>query len=120
MTTQRLLGRRHSTPVRPSTSSRPGSTLPSDVLGQTCRRVGTASVVFATLWIITLLVNNVVSRWLGGMVFLRDLWPYPGVIVAGIGVISSIVMTRLAHTLSGRPILLDVGSGYMEIGRAHV
>jgi serine/threonine protein kinase len=112
---RRLLGRRHSTPTQPSVSSRAGQTLPSDVLGQTCRRVGIVSLVFASLWAFTLFMNNIVASWLGEAGFMRDLWPFPGNLVATIGVASSLVMTGLAHRLSGKPILLDVGSGYLVL-----
>jgi eukaryotic-like serine/threonine-protein kinase len=115
MTSRRLLGRRPSTPARASVSSRPGQSLPSDVLGQTCRRVGIVSIVFASLWVITLFMNNLVASWLGEMAFMRELWPFPGNVVATIGVVSSLLMTGLAHRLSGKPILLDVGSGYLVL-----
>src|SRR5687767_7335411 len=115
MSTRRLLGRRPSTPMRASVSSRPGQSLPTDVLGQTCRRVGIVSVVFASLWAVTLFMNNVVAGWLGEMGFMRALWPFPGNIVAFIGVASSLAMTALAHRLSGKSILLDVGSGYLVL-----
>src|SRR5918995_1269822 len=111
MMTRRLLGRRHSTPVRTSSGSRPGQSLPTDVICQTCRRVGIVSIVFATLWAFTLLMNNLVASWLGEMAFMRELWPYPGNLVATIGVVSSLTITGLAHRLSGKSILLDVGSG---------
>src|SRR5918999_1501382 len=115
MTTRRLLGRRHSTPVRTTSGSRPGQSLPTDVICQTCRRVGIVSIVFASLWAFTLLMNNLVASWLGEMAFLRKLWPYPGNLVATIGVVSSLTMTGLAHRLSGKSILLDVGSGYLVL-----
>ncbi len=115
MTTRRLLGRRHSTPVRTPSGSRPGQSLPTDVISQTCRRVGIVSIVFATLWAFTLLMNNLVASWLGEMAFMRELWPYPGNLVATIGVVSSLTMTGLAHRLSGKSILLDVGSAYLVL-----
>jgi serine/threonine protein kinase len=114
MSTRRLLGRRPSTPVR-STGSRPGQSLPSDVLGQTCRRVGIVGLVFASLWALTLFMNNVVAGWLGEMAFMRDLWPFPGNIVATIGVISSLTITWVARRLSGRASLLDIGSVYLVL-----
>jgi hypothetical protein len=89
MSTRRLLGRRPSTPVRTTTGSPPGQSLPSDVLGQTCRRVGIVSLVFASLWALTLLMNNVVARWFGEMAFMPEAWPFPGNIVAVFGVASS-------------------------------
>jgi serine/threonine-protein kinase len=115
MSTRRLLGRRPSTPVRTTTGSPPGQSLPSDVLGQTCRRVGIVSLVFASLWALTLLMNNVVARWFGEMAFMPEAWPFPGNIVAVFGVASSLAMTGLARRLSGKPILLDVGSGYLVL-----
>jgi eukaryotic-like serine/threonine-protein kinase len=115
MSTRRLLGRRPSTPVRTTTSSRPGQSLPSELLGQTCRRVGIVSIVFASLWVITLILNNIVAGWLGQMAFMQALWPFPGNLVSSIGVASSLGMTWLAHRLSGKPMLLDVGAGYLVL-----
>jgi eukaryotic-like serine/threonine-protein kinase len=115
MSTRRLLGRRPSTPVRTTTGSPPGQSLPSELLGQTCRRVGIVSLVFASLWALTLLMNNVVARWFGEMAFMPEVWPWPGNLVAVIGVASSLAMTWLARRLSGKSILLDVGSGYLVL-----
>jgi hypothetical protein len=115
MTTRRLLGRRHSTPVRTTASSRPGQSLPTDVLGQTCRRVGIVGLVFASLWAITIFMNTFVARWLGEMAFMREIWPFPGLLVATIGIASSLLMTVLARSLSGKPILVDVGSGFLVL-----
>src|SRR3954454_14187671 len=115
MSTRRLLGRRPSTPVRTTTSSHPGQSLPSELLGQTCRRVGIVSIVFASLWVITLILNNIVAGWLGQMAFMQALWPFPGNLVSCIGVASSLGMTWLAHRLSGKPMLLDVGAGYLVL-----
>jgi eukaryotic-like serine/threonine-protein kinase len=113
MSTRRLLGRRPSTPARTTTTSPPGQSLPTDLMGQTCRRVGIVSIVFASLWAFTLLMNNLVAGWLGEMAFMRELWPFPGNLVSLIGVVSSLGMTALAHRLSGKPQLLDVGAGYL-------
>src|SRR5215212_9597143 len=103
MTTRRLLGRRPSTPVRTPTGSPPGQSLPTEVVGQSCRRIGIVSLVFASLWAITLFMNNVVAGLLGEMGFMRYLWPFPGNLVSVIGVASSLAMTGLAHRLSGKP-----------------
>jgi eukaryotic-like serine/threonine-protein kinase len=115
MSTRRLLGRRPSTPVRTAGNTASGQSLPNDVVCQTCRRVGIVSLVFASLWTFTLIMNNLVAGWLGQMAFMRELWPFPGNIVASLGVASSLVMTTLAHRLSGKSILLDVGSGYLVL-----
>ena len=113
--TSRLLGRRPSTPVRSAESSRPGQGLPSDMLGQTCSRVGIVGLVFATLWALTIVMNTLVARWLGEMAFMPDVWPFPGNLVAAIGIISSLLMTVLARRLSGKPVLVDLGSGYLVL-----
>jgi eukaryotic-like serine/threonine-protein kinase len=115
MPTRRFLGRRPSTPVRTSAVSPPGQSLPSDVIGQTCRRVGIVGLVFASLWAFTLFMNNVVATWLGEMAFMPAVWPFPGNLVGVIGVASSLAMTWVAHRLSGRSVLLDIGSGYLVL-----
>src|SRR5689334_115520 len=115
MPTRRFLGRRPSTPVRTTGGSPTGQSLPSDVIGQTCRRVGIVGLVFASLWALTLFMNNVVATWLGEMAFMREIWPFPGNIVATIGVASSLGITALARRFSGRSVLLDIGSGYLVL-----
>jgi serine/threonine-protein kinase len=85
------------------------------VLGQTCRRVGIVGIVFASLWAITIFMNTFVARWLGEMAIMREIWPFPGLLVATIGIASSLVMTLLARRLSGKPILVDVGSGFLVL-----
>jgi serine/threonine-protein kinase len=46
---------------------------------------------------------------------MRDLWPFPGNLVALIGVVTSLAMTGLAHRLSGKSALLDLGSAYLIV-----
>jgi eukaryotic-like serine/threonine-protein kinase len=114
--TSRLLGRRPSTPIRSSASSRPGLSLPTDVMGHTCRRLGIVGIVFASLWAFTMFMNTFVARWLGEAAFMRDLWPFPGHLVASIGVVSSLTVTMLARRLSPKPKqLVDIGSGYLVL-----
>src|SRR5882724_9184191 len=115
MSTRRLLGRRPTTPIRATGTSGQGQSLPSDVLGQTCRRVGIVGIVFASLWAFTVFMNTFVARWFGEMAFMRAIWPFPGLLVATIGIASSLLMTVLARRLSGKPILVDVGSGYLVL-----
>jgi serine/threonine protein kinase len=115
MTTRRLVGRRPSTPIRTSTGSRPGQSLPSEMLGETCRRVGTVGIVFASLWALTILMNLFVAHSLGEMAFLRETWPSPGLLISTIGIASSLGLTAAAWRLSGKPVLLDVGSGYLVL-----
>ena len=86
------------------------------MVGQTCRRVGTVALVFAVLWAFTMFMNTFVARWLGEMAFMRALWPFPGHLIAAIGVLSSILMTVLARRLSSQPkVLVDLGSGYLVL-----
>ena len=86
------------------------------MLGQSCSRVGIVGLVFATLWAFTIIMNTFVARWLGEMAFMRELWPFPGQLVATIGVVSSLLITVLArrHTLTSTR-LVDVGSGYLVL-----
>jgi serine/threonine protein kinase len=86
------------------------------MLGQSCSRVGIVGLVFAVLWALTIVMNTFVARWLGEMAFMRDLWPFPGQLIATIGVISSLLITVLArrHTLTSTQ-LVDVGSGYLVL-----
>src|SRR6202022_4546282 len=115
MITRRLLGRRPSTPLRATTSSGQGHSLPSEMLGQTCQRVGIAGLVFASIWALAIFMNTVVARWFGEMAFMRETWPFPGLMVASTGVASSLLMTVLARRLSGKPILVDLGAGYLVL-----
>lgn len=115
MTSQRLLGRRPSTPIRSPVSSPPGPSMPHDLMCQSCRRVGIVSQVFAALWALTTVMNTVVAGWFGEMAFMQALWPFPGHLVAAVGIITSLLMAYLARRLSGKSILLDVGSGYLVL-----
>src|SRR6476660_2659808 len=115
MSTRRLL-RRLSTPVRSSATTRSGpAALPSEILDQTCRRVGIVSLVFVSLWTLMLVLDNVVAPLLGERAFMPDLWPFPGNLVAGIGVMSSLATAYLARRLSGKAPLLDVGAIYLVL-----
>src|SRR6185295_4555614 len=104
-----------STPARSASSSRPGQGLPNDIVCETCRRVAIVSLVFAALWAFTIFMNTVVAGWFGEMAFMKEVWPFPGHVVAAIGIVSSLAMTVLARRLSGRPVLVDLGSGYLVL-----
>jgi eukaryotic-like serine/threonine-protein kinase len=72
--------------------------------------------VFAGLWAFTMFMNTFVARWLGEMGFMRELWPFPGLLIATIGFLSSLLMTALAWRLSAKPkLLVDLGSGYLVL-----
>ena len=81
---------------------------------QTCRRVWTVSVVFASLWAFMTLINNFVLGFLSET--MHSLYPYPGNLIGFAGVVSSVVMAYLARKLSGTPrLLVDVGAGYLIV-----
>ena len=92
------------------------TSLPADLVGASCKRVGTASLVIAGLWAFALFVNNVVlpatglERPLGGQI---AAWPMPGNVIALIGIVISAAMIFVVRRLYHRPgVLLDVGLGF--------
>jgi serine/threonine-protein kinase len=60
-------------------------------------------------------MDTVVARWFGEIAFMRDLWPFPGHLIAAIGIVSSLLMAVLAGRMSNNPRLVDVGSGYLVL-----
>ena len=91
------------TPGTPSASSATQSrwrALPADLLEQSCKRVGIAGIVFASIWIVVFLMNTVVRHWLRWMptslMGPQALWPMPGYLVTGIGVAMSAVLVFAA------------------------
>lgn len=85
--------------------------MPPDMLEQTCRRVGTAGLVFAAIWIVVLLMQNVVWRVFGVINQpVGSIWPMPGNLFAGFGVAISLVLVLLSRRLGHRPhLLISVG-----------
>ena len=89
--------------------------MPADLLAQTCRRVGIAGIVFAAVWAIVLLMQNVVWRLFESHqhLYFGDVWPMPGNLIAGAGVLLSLAMVPLAHWLTDRPhLLIRLGLGF--------
>jgi len=81
--------------------------MPADMLEQTCRRVGTVGLVFAAIWVMVLLMQNVVWRMFGGISYTAGgIWPMPGNLFAVFGVAMSLGLVLLARRLSHRPQLL--------------
>ncbi len=81
--------------------------MPDDMLEQTCRRVGTAGFVFAAIWTVVLLMQNVVWRLFGAASHeVGALWPMPGNLFAGCGVAISLGLVLLSKWLSHRRHLL--------------
>ena len=93
---------------RTSTKSR-WRTLPPELLQQSCKRVGIMSLTIAVLWSIPLIMNNVVSRLFGHdhdmtrSMGWHPAWPYPGNVIAGIGVAASLGIFFLAWRLRKTP-----------------
>lgn len=114
MTSRRLLGRRPSTPGRISSSTRSGQSLPSDLMVQTCSRVGIVSIVFGSIWAFMTLMNNFVIRLISDR--MDTLYPFPGNLLGAAGVASSLGMAYLAKRIGHKPqLLIDVGSGYLVL-----
>jgi len=103
----RILAPHHSTSSATRAGGRSRWFMPSDMLEQTCRRVGAAGIVFAGIWVMVLLMQNVVWRVFGGAIHIDgSFWPLPGNLFSGFGVAISLGLVLLARRLSHRPQLL--------------
>jgi serine/threonine protein kinase len=88
--------------------------MPSDLLVQTCRRIGIVSTVFGSIWAFMTIMNNFVLPLLSER--MASLYPYPGNILGAAAVASSVAMVYLARTISHRKqLLIDLGSGYLVL-----
>ena len=99
---------------RAETTASRGTSLPPDLLEQSCRRMFIASLCFAAGWA-TMLALHYVGLWTGTHPRLGadDIWPHPGVTVAALGLSLSIGMGVLSGRLHDRPkLLLDIGLGF--------
>jgi serine/threonine-protein kinase len=88
--------------------------LPTEVLSQSCRRVGIASLAVASLWAFGLLMANLATRFIDMPLLMSDRpWPMPGNAIAGTGLVLSVAMVFVAGRLHHRPkLLLDIGLGF--------
>jgi len=110
------------TPTAGSETKSRWRAMPADVLEQSCKRVGIAAIAFASIWIVSLLMNTFVRQWLDWvppkMLGPQGLWPMPGNLVSGIGIGMSVALAFAAARLSKRPErLLQLGLLY-EIATA--
>jgi len=99
----------------PATSTGSGRmSLPTELLSQSCRRVGVASLAIASLWAFGLLLANLAPRFVDMPMLVSDRpWPMPGNAIAGAGLVLSIAMMFVAGKLHHRPnLLLDIGLGF--------
>jgi serine/threonine-protein kinase len=96
-----------------TTDPRAERELPSDLLRLASKRLGIASLVWAGLWGIGLLMNNVVGPILSPDAPLDDAWPWPGnpVAVAVIAV-SLGVFWFTRRKVANPQVALDVGLVY--------
>jgi tRNA A-37 threonylcarbamoyl transferase component Bud32 len=100
----------------PPRGGSPGRSVPADLLVQSCKRVHLAASVFAALFGIALLLNNILLRGREGTVPGLEAWPMPGNAVAAIGIALSVAMSIVAGRLSRRPaLLLDLGLVYLVL-----
>jgi len=102
----------------PSTSDSDTS-LPQDLLEQSCKRVGLAGLMFAALWVWAFVVNDLIRPVAGieQMAGIAGAWPMPGNVIAGVGLALSIAMMIAARRLHGRPVLLsNLGLGFQVVG----
>ena len=89
------------------------SDMPADLLEQTCRRVGIASLVFAGIWAWSLAMSNLAWRFFGPQPSHVGEWNVIGNPVSVIGLGLSLGMVFVAGRLHHRPeILLDVGLAF--------
>jgi hypothetical protein len=114
MNSRRLVGRRPSTPGKTPGTSGAGHSLPSDLMVQTCRRVGIVSTVFGSIWAFMTIMNNFVLKLLSER--METLYPMPGNLLGALGVTSSLLMVYLARKYSHRQqLLIDVGASYLVL-----
>lgn len=85
--------------------------MPSDLLEQTCKRVGIASLVFAAIWAWVLVMTNLAWRLFGETPPAHmEQWARHGNAIAIIGLVISLGMVFVAGKLHHQPEkLLDVG-----------
>ncbi len=102
----------------PSTRSRWHS-LPPGLLKQSCKRVAIMSLIFASLWTIALVMNNIVAPLLGHdhKLNMHMAWPYPGNLISWIGLAISLTTFFLVGRLMDKPkVLLNVSHANMILG----
>ncbi|HEY6573161.1 MAG TPA: serine/threonine-protein kinase, partial [Candidatus Eisenbacteria bacterium] len=74
--------------------------LPAEVLEQSCKRLGIMAILFASVWAIAVVMNNLVHDLLHhqkmSTMALDAAWPMPGNLIAGFGIGLSALMFFLA------------------------
>src|SRR5216117_873313 len=93
--------------------------LPPELLRQSCKRVAVMSLIFASLWTIALVMNNLVAPLLGHshMLNMHKAWPFPGNFISWIGLAISLTTFFLVGRIKSRPqVLLNVSHVSMILG----
>ncbi|HEU4724797.1 MAG TPA: serine/threonine-protein kinase [Candidatus Eisenbacteria bacterium] len=110
--------------LSPSPSSSSGTAtrhgtrgLPTEILQQSCKRLGIMAVIFASVWMISIVMNNFVHDLLHhmkmDMMGINAVWPMPGNLVAGIGIGISAIVFLIAWKHPLKPeTLLRIGLVY--------
>ncbi|HSB55015.1 MAG TPA: serine/threonine-protein kinase [Gemmatimonadales bacterium] len=98
-------------------SSGSGVSLPSEVLAQTCRRIHSVGMAFAILWSVPLLLFLLVAPHVDSMPMLAaQLWPMPGAVIAGTGLVCSLLLMVVSPRFSAKPELqLFLGSAFLVV-----
>ena len=98
------------------------SSLPQELLEQSCKRVGIVGLVGVGLWAYALV--NAFVRPIAGVVSeagITAAFPMPGNVIAGVGVVASIALVFAARRLHHKPLLLsNIGLGYLVLSAAFI
>ncbi|MGH7681431.1 MAG: serine/threonine-protein kinase [Candidatus Eiseniibacteriota bacterium] len=94
-------------PSRGSTRSRWRS-LPTELLHQSCKRVGIMSLTIAGIWAVAILMNNVVAPLMGHhhrdmMLGWHNMYPWPGDLFHGIGLATALGVYFMVPILKKTP-----------------
>jgi serine/threonine-protein kinase len=88
------------------------SSLPADILQQSCRRIGMAGAAFAVVWTVTLIGTLVLVRAHPDAPGLGR-WPMPAAAYSAIGIMASVALALLAPRLHTRPErLITIGLAF--------
>lgn len=110
---ERVVAPHASTPTGAALTSGGVGFMPSDLLEQTCKRVGVAALVFAAIWAWVLVMNNVAWRLFDTVPDHVGEWGAFSNPIAFIGLAISLGMVFIAGRLHHQPEkLLDVGLGF--------
>ena len=108
-------------PTPRSSSRSRWTSFPTDVLQQSCGRVGIMSLVIGALWLISLVMNDVIAPLLGHnhqmmkMMGWHMSWPYPGNLICGLGIASCALLFLFVRRYHAQPKTLIQAALVFEI-----